>query len=206
MRPFLLMALLATAAPTTPGTDDLAALARAGNWQAIKPRGETVLPQLAAIYSESNEDERARIANVFYSLGWKSEDAKRALLQDVHTRNQTLRVQVQWALGRVSADPAVVDVLLANMQDDENPLFRDKAACALANDQIHLTPYQKIRLYEGLIHALDDPKPDVRHIASLALTIQTQQSKGYMPDAPPEQRRQAIAAWKQWLVEYRAQY
>jgi HEAT repeat protein len=206
MRRLVLMALLATTAPAARAADDLAALARAGNWQAIKPMGEAVLPRLAAIYSQSNEAERAQIANVFYSLGWKSEDAKRALFQDAHTRNQLLRVQVQWALGRVSADPAVVDVLLANMQDDENPLFRDKAACALAEDQIHLTPHQKIRLYEGLIHALDDPKPDVRRIAQLALTIQTHQSKGYEADAPPEKRREAIEAWKRWLAEYRAQY
>ena len=45
---------------------------------------------------------------------------------------------MQWALGRVSDDPAVVDVLLENMRNDPNPLFRDKAACALAYDQIHL--------------------------------------------------------------------
>ena len=47
---------------------------------------------------------------------------------------------MQWALGRVSDDPDVVDVLLENMQNDPCPLFRDKAACALAYDQIHLAP------------------------------------------------------------------
>lgn len=185
---------------------DLAELARSGNTIAIRVMGPSVLPQLAKIYEQSDEAQRATIANVFYSLAWKSDDAKRALLRDVHTKNQTLRVQVQWALGRVSDDPMVVDVLLENMTEDGNPLFRDKAACALAEDQIHLTPHQKIRLYEGLIHALDDPKPDVRAIAVQALQILTQQTKGYNPGAPPEQRRLAKEAWQRWLDEYRAQY
>jgi HEAT repeat protein len=207
MRWLLWLALLAASAPTADrGSGDLATLARAGQWQAIKTLGPSVLPRLAAIYADSSEAERAQIAYVFYNLGWKSDEAKRALLRDVHTSDQTLRVQVQWALGRVSDDPAVVDVLLANMQDDQNPLFRDKAACALASDQIHLTPHQKIRLYEGLIRALEDPKPDVRRIADLALTIQTHLNKGFAPDAPPEQRRPAVEAWKRWLDEYRAQY
>jgi HEAT repeat protein len=205
MRVLVLLALLATGVSPA-ATDDVATLARAGNWKAIKPMGPSVLPRLAAVYLQSNTAERASVAYVFYNLGWKSEDAKRAMLSDAHTDDQTLRVQVQWALARVSDDPQVVDVLLANMQDDQNPLFRDKAACALANDLIHLTPHQKIRLYEGLIRALDDPKPDVRHIALLALTIQTKQTKDYSADAPIEQRRQAIEAWKRWLDEYRAQY
>lgn len=195
-------ATLCAVAPT-PG---LAELARTGNTEAIRAMGPTVLPDLATIYTQSDEAQRATIANVFYALGWKSEDAKRVLLRDVHTENPTLRVQVQWALGRVSDDPLVVDILLANMQDDKNPLFRDKAACALAEDQIHLTPHQKIRLYEGLIGALDDEKPDVRRIALQALQILTRQTKGYSAGAPPEQRRRAIEAWQRWLDEYRAQY
>ena len=38
--------------------------------------------------------------------------------------------------------------------NDSNALFRDKAACALAYDQIHLTDEQKVQLYEGLISGL----------------------------------------------------
>ena len=53
-----------------------------------------------------------------------------------------------------------MDVLLDNMRNDANPLFRDKAACALAYDQIHLTEKQKVRLYEGLINSLNDAKLD----------------------------------------------
>ena len=118
--------------------------------------GPAALPELASLYRESPTAERTVIAQVFYNLGWKSEDAKRALMADVHTPDPALRLQVQWALGRVSDDPAVIDVLLDNMRNDPVPLFRDKAACALAFDQVHLSPAQKLRLFEGLIGALDD--------------------------------------------------
>ena len=130
---------------------DLPSLARAGDWRRIQAMGPGVMPELARLYSSSSEADRTTIASVFYALGWPSAEAKRALMADAHTKNQALRLQVQWALGRVSADPDVVDVLLDNMQNDLEPLFRDKAACALAHDQIHLSPAQKVRLLEGLI-------------------------------------------------------
>jgi HEAT repeat protein len=125
------------------------------------------------------------------------------MMPDAHTSNQALRLQVQWALGRVSADPEVVDVLLDNMQNDLEPLFRDKAARALASDQIHLSPAQKVRLSEGLLGALDDPKPQVRHIAILALQILTGQSKGFDPRAAVGSQQAAIGAWVAWLGEYK---
>ena len=173
--------------------------------EAIKAMGPSVMPRLARLYVAGDEERRQRIASVFYRLGWKSEEAKDALMKDVHTPNRDLRLQVQWALGRVSNDVAVVDVLLDNMQNDAQILFRDKAACALANDQIHLTPAQKVHLYEGLIRALDDPKLDVRRIAVTVLQIQTGQNKGFHFAAPPEARARAVEAWRQWLAEYRSQ-
>ena len=126
-------------------------------------------------------------------------------MKDVQTQNSKLRLQVQWALGRVSNDDDVVDVLLNNMQNDSNPLFRDKAACALANDQIHLTRKQKARLFEGLIHALGDPKLQVRSIASLALQIQTGQTKNFNPNGPSVEREARIQEWMRWLEEYKSQ-
>ncbi len=90
------------------------------------------------------------------------------------------------------------------MQHDGNPLFRDKAACALASDQIHLTERQKVALFAGLIQALGDSKPDVRRIAMLALQIQTGQTKGFNPDAPPAERDAKIREWKVWLEEYKS--
>jgi HEAT repeat protein len=170
----------------------------------LKKLGPGVLPVMARLYESSNEAERTNIAETFYRLGWKSEEAKRVLMKDVHTQNQYLRLQVQWALGRVSNDVDVVEVLLSNMQSDSNPLFRDKAACALAYDQIHLTEKQKVRLYQGLIQSLRDSKPDVRRIALLALSIQTGQTKNFNPDAPNDQREASIREWEKWLEEYKS--
>jgi HEAT repeat protein len=177
----------------------------ADDLEAIKAMGPSVMPRLVRIYGAADEERRQRLATIFYRLGWKSEEAKDALMKDVHTPNQGLRLEVQWALGRVSNDVSVVDVLLDNMQNDAQLLFRDKAACALANDQIHLTPAQKVHLYEGLIRALDDPKVDVRRIAALVLQIQTGQDKGFSFAGPPEARARAVEAWRQWLAEYRSQ-
>src|SRR5207247_437736 len=112
------------------------------------------------------------------------------------------RLQVQWALGRVSDDTQIVDILYDIMRNDPNALFRDKAACALAYDQIHLTEKQKVMLYRKLIDALSDSKPQVRTIAIQALNIHTGQSKGFNPGGTDEERQNAIARWNLWLAEY----
>lgn len=177
-----------------------------GNIPALKKLGTGVLPVMVQLYQTAGESDRASIAAAFYGLGWKSPEAKRALTPDVHTANQALRIQVQYALGRVSSDADVVDVLLDNMQNDANPLFRDKAACALAYDQIHLTEREKIRLYDGLIRALSDSKLDVRSIAALALSIQTGQTKGYDANGDTARRDASIREWRKWLDEYRSRW
>jgi HEAT repeat protein len=202
---FLVVAALLAGPAWAAGMDEerLRAAAVAGDWKQIQAMGPGALPALARLYEASPANERATIAHVFYQLGRKSPEAKRALMADVHTQDQALRLQVQWALGRVSDDADVVDVLLENMQNDPVPLFRDKAACALASDQIHLAPAQKMRLFEGLVRALDDEKPQVRQIALQALQILTGQTKGFQPVAPPEARRRAVEEWKHWLAEYR---
>ena len=180
------------------------ALVAGGKFAELKSLGREVLPIMARLYESSDTAQRARVAEAFYSLGWKSAEAKRILMKDVHTPNPQLRLQVQWALGRVSSDADVVEVLLNNMQHDGNPLFRDKAACALASDQIHLTEHQKVALFSGLIQALGDSKPDVRRIAMLALQIQTGQTKGFNPDASSTERDAKIREWKVWLEEYKS--
>jgi hypothetical protein len=187
-------------------TAKIRTLAGQRNVAALKAMGTRILPVLVQMYRTANEAEKANIAETFYQLGWKSPEAKQVLMADVHTQNQNLRLQVQWALGRVSADLDVVDVLLDNMRNDANPLFRDKAACALAYDQIHLTEKQKVRLFEGLIHSLNDPKTDVRSIAALALNIHTGQTKGFEANAPQVKRDSAIREWKKWLDEYRTRW
>jgi HEAT repeat protein len=177
----------------------------ANDFRSLKNQGEEVMPIMAALYTQTNDiQKRTRIASLFYQLGWKSEAAKNALLQDMHTDDRALRLQVQWAIGRVSNDDRIVDILLETMHADENPLFRDKAACALAYDQIHLTSKQRFKLLEGLVRGLNDPKPDVRRIAILALSIQTGQTKGYNPDAWEGQRNAAILEWETWLREYKS--
>jgi hypothetical protein len=180
-------------------------LVRSRDVQGLKNMGKDVLPVMARIYEGSSQDERALIAELFYDLGWISPDAKRVLMQDVHTQHQTLRIQAQWALGRVSADDDVVDILLDNMRNDASPLFRDKAACALAEDQIHLSPRGRLRLYEGLISALGDGKQQVRQIALQALQILTGQTKGFQSGASALDRDRAIEQWRKWLNDYRAQ-
>ena len=167
--------------------------------EAIRKLGPGVLPALAALYERSDTARRTSIAWTFYSLRWKSEEAKRVLMRDMHTEDGDLRLQVQWALGRVSNDPDVVETLVGNMRNDDNPLFRDKAACALANDQIHLTEDQKLRLYARLVDALGDEKLQVRQIALKALRIQTGQTKNFDPAAPPQARQAALQEWMRWL-------
>ena len=124
-------------------------------------------------------------------------------MHDINTDNPQLRLQVQWALGRVSSDDTIVEVLLSQMQNDANPLFRDKSACALASDQIHLDERQRFHLLQGLLSALDDPKPQVRDIAIKAIQIRTGQTKGYKPRATEAERQNKIQAWNRWLEEYR---
>lgn len=189
------MACLVVLAGAASAADDSAQLPQwimAQNYAAIRALGPAVMPRLVQMYLAAGTDERkARVAQTFYNLGWKSQAAKAALMRDARTANADLRLQVQWALGRVSNDDEVVDVLLENMRDDANPLFRDKAACALAYDQIHLTERQKVRLFAGLIESLRDEKSDVRRIAALALQIHTGQTKTYQ-------------GWQAWLEQYKS--
>ena len=175
------------------------------NVAAIRALGRPVLPNLIHLYETGMDDSfKARVAQTLYELGWESPEAKMALMKDVHTPNQDLRLQVQWALGRVSHDQDVVDTLIANMRNDSNPLFRDKAACALAYDQIHLTEQQKVRLFGKLIDSLRDDKLDVRRIALQALQIHTGQTKGFDPGASWADREQKIKVWQTWLAQYKA--
>jgi hypothetical protein len=159
---------------------------------------------MAQIYTASDEQGRTRIASTFYQLGWPSQDDYQALMQDIRTTNPQLRLQVQWALGKVSGEDEVVDTLLEIMRNDKTALFRDKAACALAYDQVHLNEEQKADLFSGLIDGLDDPKPQVRKISIQALKIHTGQTKGFSPTASETQRARSVQEWRGWLAEYRA--
>ena len=170
----------------------------------LRAHGPDVLPVMARFYTSADEAGRTRIATTFYRLGWPSQEAYQALIQDIHTTNPQLRLQVQWALGRVSGEDIVVDTLLDIMRNDGNVLFRDKAACALAYDQIHLGEQQKVALYSGLIDGLEDPKQQVRDISIKALQIHTGQTRGFKAVADESQRARSVQEWRKWLAEYRA--
>jgi hypothetical protein len=209
-------AAVALAAPALPRTAAAAsgaggvgearvlALAERSDVDGLRALGPRVLPVLARLYPKADAGGRARIADAFYALGWKSEEARRAMMADVHTADQRLRLAVQWALGRVSNDDAVVDALLANMKADDNPLFREKAACGLASDQIHLTEEQKLRLFTRLVDLLESPSEETRSLSIRILWTWTGQAKGFRAHFPPGPRREGVARWRRWLEEYQA--
>lgn len=172
--------------------------------EGLRALGEEAIPSLVWLYELSEEPERIQIANLFYRMGTLSPQAERALLRDFESPNVELRLAVQYALGRVSNDPMVIETLLYTMENDRNPLIRDKAACALAYDQIHLDEKQKTRIYEGLISALGHPEPQVRAISIQALSILTGQTKGFHALFPEDRRERSIALWQQWLQDRRA--
>lgn len=185
------------------GASSVAGLVERDDEAGLRQLGRQAIPEMLRLYEAGNTEQRARIASLFYRLAWKSPEAARVLLRDAHTSDSWLRVAVQYALGRLSNDPKILDTLLDTMQHDENPHFRDKAACALAYDQIHLTEAQKVKLYEGLIAGLASEERQVRGIAIQALRVLTGQTKGYVPGMPPERRRKAIETWTRWLAEYK---
>jgi hypothetical protein len=168
---------------------------------AVERIGSDAMPVLVRMYREAAPDRRARIAAMFYRLGWKSEEAKGALMEDIHTTDEMLRIRVQWALGRVSNDDDVVDALLDNMRNGFNARVRDKAGCGLAYDQIHLTDRQKASLYRRLIERLEDPSTEQRSLAIRVLKAHTGQTRGFHPlVAKPE----ALESWQRWIEEFEA--
>ncbi len=179
-------------------------LVEADDADGLRALGEEAVTSMVWLYELSEESERIRLANLFYKMGVRSQVAERALVRDFHSENVELRLAVQYALGRVSDDPMVIETLLYTLENDRDPLFRDKAACALAYDQIHLDAKQKVRVYEGLIAALSNPKSQVRAVSIQALSILTGQTKGFHALYPEDRRERSIAMWQHWLDEYRA--
>lgn len=179
-------------------------LVDAGDAEGLRALGDEAISSMVWLYELSEEPERIHIADLFSRMGIRSQVAERALVRDFESANVELRLAVQRALGRVSDDPMVVETLLYTMENDRNPLVRDKAAAALAYDQIHLDEKRKARIYEGLIAALSHPKPEVREVSIQALSILTGQTKGFHALYPEERRERSIAMWNQWLADHRA--
>ena len=179
-------------------------LVEAGDADGLRALGEEAVTSMVWLYELSEESERIQLANLFYKMAIRSQVAERALVRDFHSENVELRLAVQYALGRVSDDPMVIETLLYTLENDRDPLFRDKAACALAYDQIHLDAKGKVRVFEGLIAALSNPKSQVRAVSIQALSILTGQTKGFHALYPEDRRERSIAMWQQWLEDYRA--
>ncbi len=181
------------------------ALLDANDVDGLRELGPSVVSEVVARYRVADEDGRAHLAWVLYRLGFRSREAKDALMEDVHTSHQNLRIWSQYALGRVSNDDDVVDVLFENMTRGESWLFRDKAACSLANDQIHLTEKQRLRLLARLISALDDQDAQQRDLAIRVLETQTGQRRGYDPNAQRDERLPRIEDWWRWWNVYKVE-
>ncbi len=171
----------------------------------LRTIGPEAIPALLFLYETGDDPLRVQLAGMFHELAWPSPLVESALLRDIETKNVELRLAVFYALGRVSSDPEVVEMLLDILQHDPNPLLRDKAACALAYDQVHLKePRQKVRLYGGLIRALSSTEQQVQALAIQALSILTGETKGFHPAFPPERQQRSIEMWERWLNEVEA--
>lgn len=203
--PLQAVTVVAVPAGASPTESDLWPLVEAYDREAIAAYGKDVLPVLAAMYRRADEDGRTRLTGVFYQLGWKSETLRELLLADLDTENRELRIGVQYALGRVSNDDTVVEGLLEKMTSDPDPLFRDKAACGLAYDQIHLTEPQKLALFRRLVDLMASENPETRSLASRVLHAHTGQWKGYHAGFPAAKREESLEEWRAWLEEYAAQ-
>ena len=176
----------------------------ANDLEGLRAMGPEAIPALVFHYETGDDALRLQIAQLFHELAWQSPEVERALMTDMQSRNVELRLAVFYALGRVSSDPAVVATLLDTLQNDPNPLFRDKAACALAYDQVHLQEPQKVQLYAGLIKALSSSERQVQALAIQALSILTGETKGFHPAFPPERQQRSIEMWERWLTEVKA--
>jgi len=176
----------------------------ANDLEGLRAMGPEAIPALVFHYETGDDALRLQIAQLFHELAWQSPEVERVLMSDVQSHNVELRLAVFYALGRVSGDPEVVATLLDTLQNDPNPLFRDKAACALAYDQVHLQEPQKVMLYAGLIQALSSPVRQVQALAIQALSILTGETKGFHPAFPPDRQQRSIEMWERWLTEVKA--
>jgi HEAT repeat protein len=203
---FLLLPLTAQAQAPFPGEEmtlsqRVTLAVEANDLEGLRAVGPDAVPALVFLYETGDDPLRVQIAGLFRDLAWPSPAVESALMRDMESRSVELRLAVFYALGRVSSDPVVVELLLHTLKNDPNPLFRDKAACALAYDQVHLKEPQKVRLYEGLIQALSSSERQVQALAIQALSILTGETKGFHPAFPPDRQQRSIQMWERWLTE-----
>jgi hypothetical protein len=171
--------------------------------QDIKEYGYGAIPILTELYKEAESNrEKSKIADVFWRLGWKSPQIEEALMGDLDSTDEGLKINVQWGIAKSTQSSEVINKLLYNLEYDSSALVRDKAACALASDFIHISPEQRIVILRGLIKGLSNDIQQVRNSSILALAIQTGQRKGFVATADADSRTESITVWHEWLDEY----
>jgi len=207
---FLLLPLTLQAQAPFPGEEmtlsqRVTLAVEANNLKELQAIGPQAIPALLFLYETGDDQLRLQLAQAFHDLAWQSDEVEHALMGDIHSPSVELRLAVFYALGRVSDDPQVVATLLDILQNDPNPLLRDKAACALAYDQIHLKKPEKVQLYAGLIQALSNPERQVQAVAIQALSILTGETKGFSPVLGADRQQRSIEMWQRWLGELQAE-
>jgi len=169
----------------------------------IQHFGYGAIAILTELYKESSSNsEKAKIASIFWRLGWKSQEIEETLMPDLDADDDYLKVQAQWGIAKSTVNSDVISKLLDNLENDPSPFVRDKAACALASDFIHISPAQKIQILRGLVEGLNSEITQVRASSILALKVRTGQTKGFVAGADIESRLQSIKTWGEWVDEY----
>lgn len=169
----------------------------------IETFGYDAIPFLTELYAEADNNlDKSRIAWVFWRLGWKSTEIEQALLPDLDTSDANFKVWVQWGIAKSTQSDEVINKLLFNLENDPSPFVRDKAACALASDFIHISPTQRITILRGLVDGLSNETQQIRGSSIQALLVQTGQTKNYVATADVSSRAQAIDVWEEWVDEY----
>ncbi len=169
----------------------------------IEHFGYSAIPILTELYRESADTrKKSRIAHVFWRLGWQSTEIEDALMDDLDAKDPYLKVQVQWGIAKSTQSNKVIEKLLHNLENDPSPFVRDKAACALASDFVHISPEQRLNIISGLIGGLSNEIKQVRSSSILALKIHTGQTKGFVAADTLSNRNKSIERWNLWLTEY----
>ncbi|HYU32634.1 MAG TPA: HEAT repeat domain-containing protein [Thermoanaerobaculia bacterium] len=207
---FLLLPLTVHAQTPFPGEEmtlsqRVTLAVEANNLKELQAIGPKAIPALLFLYETGDDQLRLQLAQTFHDLAWQSTEVEHALMGDIRSHSVELRLAVYYALGRVSDNPEVVATLLDILQNDPNPLLRDKAACALAYDQVHLKKPEKVQLYAGLIQALSNPERQVQAVAIQALSILTGETKGFSPVLGADRQQRSIEMWQRWLGELQAE-
>ena len=169
----------------------------------IRSFGYGAIPILTELYEEADTNlEKSRIAWAFWKLGWKSPEIEEALIEDLDSSDANLKVWVQWGIAQSTVNDTVIRKVLYNLENDPSPFVRDKAACALASDFVHISESQRVLIYRGLIDGLSNDTQQIRASSIQALKVKTGQTKNYNAAGDAASREEAITAWNEWLEEY----